>query len=136
MEKYARLDAPWSYFPEQRNFSQISLNFSDAIGKRTFYNLSVGYLHDKSDKSDNYGVASGDNWDDTDTEYTMNWAYVKRGYNRNADTYESKVLSLTGDITSQVTNSFQLKGGAEFRSFDMKFTHAMMQYEGGERGIW
>jgi hypothetical protein len=132
-DKYAILGSTWEYWPEKRNFSQFNLNFTHTISDRTFYELNVGYLTDKSDQSDRYGAVPEDKWGDLDTEYMMVNYFLKKEYMHKYDKNHSKILSFKGDLTSQVTKTLQLKTGAEFKYYDIAFTHCMPYYEGGQR---
>ena len=130
--KYALMGSDWSYWPEKRNFSQFNLSLTDVLSKSTFYEVNLGYLRDKSDKSNRY-IDVGDKWDDTDIEYLMINNFIKQAYSRRIDKFESEVFTAKGDLTSQLTQVIQMKAGAQFNYYDFSNTTNLPYYEGGER---
>ena len=133
-DKYSILGSDWHYWPEKRKFNQLNINFSKMISKSTFYEINAGYLGDNSDRSnDNYTDIPANKWSDTDTKYMMVDYFLLKAYNHGYDKYYSNIFSLKGDFTSQLSNAVLMKTGAEFKYYNMSFTHLMPYYEGGSR---
>jgi len=131
-DKYALIGG-WSAWPEQRRVQNMSVKWSHVLSPKTYYEIDVSYLSDKMDKTDRDGVVTDDKWDFDDTEYDQFWIFMTNGYKHWEDKYDTKVISVRGDITSQVNKSNQLKAGFVYKTYDFSYDHAMSAYEGGER---
>lgn len=122
-----------SSWPRLRKVGNVTAELTHVLSAETFYNLQASYLSDVLDASDRYGIVPDDKWAFDANEYDMLGHYIMGSYLHNWDLLDSKVLTFSGDVTSQVTRNHQLKAGAELRFFDLFYEHAMMAFEGGER---
>ena len=124
----------WGQWPEKRTVNNWQLKWNHALSTKTFYELNVSYLNDKTDKSDRDNlIPYGGPLAFDDDEWGMLGHYRVKGYGYRYDKYESAVMTVNGDISSQVTKNHLLKGGFIARTFDFTYDHAMMATEGGER---
>ena len=124
----------WEQWPEERRVNNWALKWNHALSTKTFYEVNLSWLKDKTDKTDRDNLHPNDGlWSFDDDEYGMMGVYRTAGYGHNSDKFESTVISVSGDITSQVTKNHLLKGGFIFKAYDFSYDHAMMATEGGER---
>lgn len=130
--KYA-IPGSWCGWPELRRISNFSLKWTHTLSPKTFYEIDVSYLYDNMDKTDRDNVVPEDKWSFDEEEFGMLWFYQAQGYKHWEDKWESKVYSLRGDITSQVTKNHHVKAGFMAKSYDFSYDHQMSAYEGGER---
>ena len=137
--KYA-LPGSWSSWPELRRVSNLSLKWTQVLNPKTFYTLTASYLYDMMDKTDRKNVIKKDvlrphqyPWSFDDDEYGMLGYFLVKGYSHWTDKTESKVYSLKGDLTSQMTTHHQVKVGFVAKSYDFSYDHFMPAYEGGWR---
>jgi len=130
--KYA-LPGSWCGWPELRRVGNFSLKWSHIFNPKTFYEITLSYLYDKMDKTDRDHIVPDDKWSFDDEEWGMLGFYQTAGYKHWEDRWESKVYSIKGDLTSQVTRNHNIKAGFLLKSYDFSYDHQMSAYEGGER---
>lgn len=135
--QYNVLDG-WTSWPEERKVRNFSLNWEHALSPSTFYNVNVSYLYDMMDKTDREGFVPETDRPDTlwafdNEEWGMLGIYQTRGYQKWDDKWDSKVYSISGDLTSQITKHHYVKTGFVVKSYDFSYYHVMSAYEGGMR---
>ena len=114
-------------WPEQRRVSNFSLNWSHVLSPKTFYEINVSYLEDDSDRSDRDGYLPSifEKIHADDNVFGMVGHYQTEGYFHRYVKYNSKVHSIRGDVTSQVTKNHQVKGGFIAKSYDFSYESRM-----------
>jgi hypothetical protein len=129
-EKYA-LGGAFTTWPEVRRVGNFSMKMTHIINPKTFYELDFSYLYDDMDRTDRDGIIPADKWSFDDDEFGMLGIYLTQGYKHWEDRMNSKVYSLRGDISSQVTKHHNVKVGFVARSYNFSYDHQMSAYEGG-----
>jgi hypothetical protein len=130
--KYHQAGA-FAQWPEERTVNNWALKWNHALSPKTFYEVNVAYLQDKTDKSDRNNLVPDDKYSFDDDEFGMIGFFLTDGFFQRHDKFESTSITVNADISSQVTKNHLLKGGLLFRTYDFSYDHAMMATEGGER---
>jgi len=141
--KYAMLGG-FNGNPRQTNFSTHALNFTHTLSPKTFYELNFSMLdHEMISIPDTEGYEYLLTWDVNDpdasdwvnaiTPLSLDGRFALDGHLRSRDLYGSKVNTIRGDITSQVTPTNLVKAGFTYKMYDFYYKHSMSLYEGGER---
>ncbi|MBP7460974.1 MAG: TonB-dependent receptor [Candidatus Delongbacteria bacterium] len=112
---------PDGNYQRYRDNYNLIMTLNHTISPTTFYSLKYSYLYNNSEY---YGTE-----DPADTSYYnvnpkilsdfSGYKFYIGGTQMSHFYRNSKVSSLKGEITSQVTNAHQLKGGFEFKMSDM-----------------
>jgi len=140
--KYAML-ASWSTWPEIRNVSSYSLNWTQTLSPNTYFELWGSLLSDDMDKTDRDNLAVDSLWSFDNDEWeplTWNFQVQPRDADGNpitgrhwGDKYTAKVTSFGGSVSSQVNDNHLVRSGFEYKLYDMDFETTMSAYEGGAR---
>ncbi len=133
--------APWGGYwlkgPEEKAVNMATLQWQHTLGPRTFYNVSASYLSDYTTSLQEYDKLQtstatlpwGDSWFDLGGNFRLEARQIQ--VNNYSD---SKAFTLSSDITSQISNSHQLKAGLEFKRFDLDYQHYYMEFPAGD--VW
>ncbi len=120
-------------WPELKKVSQFSLSLNHVLSLNTFYEISASYLHDSMDRSDRNGMIPDNLWSATDDVKKMVPYFYDKRYHHVFDKTDAKVISIKGDLTSQLYSNHLVKTGLEFKMYDFWYKHLMGYYEGGSR---
>ena len=131
--KYNPYGAIYRQWPELRRWSQLYLKLSHILNTKSFYEVSLSYLHDDMDRSDRDQVLPDSLWSRKDDVTKMVNRFLDQGYFHTWTKNYSKVYQLKVDLTSQATEHHQFKSGLGLKSYDFNYEHFMGVYEGGNR---
>jgi hypothetical protein len=132
-ENKYHMEGTFAQWPEERRVNNYALKWNHALSPKTFYEVNLSYLDDKTDKSDRDGILPTDRFSFDDDEFGMLDFFYTQGYFQRHDKFKSKVINLSGDITSQVNSHNLAKAGFLFRTFEFSYDHYMGAVEGGNR---
>jgi len=128
---------PWGaiyrQWPELRRWRQGFMKWSQVLSEKTFYEVSLSYLHDNMDRSDRYGKVPDSLWSRKDDVMKMVNRFHELSYFHVFSKIRSEVYGFKSDFTSQITNRNLLKAGIGLDLFDFSYTSFMGVYEGGNR---
>ncbi|MBN2090714.1 carboxypeptidase-like regulatory domain-containing protein [candidate division KSB1 bacterium] len=136
---------------DEMNMDQMALKWQHTINPSTFYNIDLTYTRSENIIAQDYSKGEAQNaWADQHFGYTADSPWPRDGYVGFGQKYD-KMMSLTGelrvldmnwltnfgyntnalnikgDITSQITNRHQIKGGAQLILHDLD--HIAIQHD-------
>jgi hypothetical protein len=134
---YGPSGGTWQKGPQEKNFNMASLSWHHTLSPSTFYTIQASFLSDYMTELQDYSKLStdlstmgwGDSWYDLTGNYRLESRQVRLG-----NYSDSKVYSLTADLTSQVTRSHMIKAGLEFKAYDLDYQHYWFEFPAGD--IW
>jgi hypothetical protein len=133
--------APWGGYwgkgPQEKNFLMTNLSWFHTLSPSTFYEIKGTYISDLMTEYADFSKMSqsldvvpwGSSWFDLTGRYRLDARYVALG-NRS----ESKIISLKGDLVSQVHVAHQMKTGAEVKLYNLDYDHYWFEFSAND--IW
>ncbi len=94
-------------WPRLRKVANVTAELEHVLSPSTFYSVQASFLSDNIDASDRDGVVPDDMWSFDQDEFDMIGFFLMQGYLHAWDELDSKVFTLSGDVTSQVTRNHQ-----------------------------
>ncbi len=134
---YSPWGGSWGKGPQEKNFFMGSLSYHNTLSNSTYFDVQASYISDAMEELSDYDpmtqplstVPWGSVQYDLAGRYELNARYVSLG-----NITDSKVMSVKGDIVSQVSDAHKIKSGVEFKLYDLDYQHYWFEFSGSD--IW
>jgi hypothetical protein len=131
--KYAPMGAIYRQWPEFRIWTQMYGRMTHMLGTDSYYELTLSYLRDHSDRTDRYSTNPDSLWSRKDDQIMMIDRFLLHGYYHTWNVSNSRIYQGKLDYVNQVTTNHQLKTGVTFKQYDFDYESFQGVYEGGNR---
>jgi len=145
--KYNPMGAIYRQWPEFRIWTQFYGRMTHMLNPDSYYEVSLSYLRDHSDRSDRYnrvpvrgegklaraGPDPDTLWSTRDDQIMMVDRFLLQGYYHTSNINDSKIYQGKLDYVNQIDKNHQLKTGLTFRSYDFSSDYFEGVIDGGQR---
>ncbi len=131
--KYNPMGAIYRQWPEFRIWNQIYGKLTQMLTADAYYELTLSYLRDHSDRSDRYNRVPDSLWSTRDDRTMMIDRFTLQGYSHTWQKSDSKIYQLKFDYVNQIDKNHQLKSGLTLKSYNFYNNSFEGTVEGGGR---
>jgi hypothetical protein len=127
------MGAIYRQWPEYRIWNQLYGRMTHMLTTDAYYELTLSYLRDHSDRSDRYNRVPDSLWSTRDDRTTMIDRFTLQGYSHTWHKSDSKIYQLKFDYINQIDKNHQLKTGLTTKLYNFSNDSFEGTYEGGGR---
>jgi hypothetical protein len=131
--KYNPMGAIYRQWPEFRIWTQLYGRLTHVLSAGSYYEVTLSYLRDNSDRSDRDRRVPDSLWSRRDDTQKMVNRFLDYGWYHTWNRSSSKVYQVKAEYVNQVSQEHLLKSGFTFKSFDLSYESFQGVYEGGNR---